>query len=168
MDKKILVAYASKYGATEGIAQKIGEVLTSAGWQVDVLPAERAKNLESYTAVVLGSGVYIGKWLKDAAKFLEANENALAQRPVWLFSSGPLEAGDPVALLKGWLIPTGLQPVVDRIQPRQITVFHGCVDMEKLNFIDKFMLTNIKSPVGDYRDWDAISAWAEGIAAALN
>ena len=167
MDKKILVAFATKYGATEGIAQKIGEVLTSAGWQVDVLPAGRVKNLEPYNAVVLGSGVYIGKWLKDAAKFLEANEKVLAQRLVWLFSSGPLEAGDPVALLKGWLIPTGLQPVVDRIQPRQITVFHGCVDMEKLNFIDKFMLTNIKSPVGDYRDWEAISAWAEGIAAAL-
>jgi menaquinone-dependent protoporphyrinogen oxidase len=116
---------------------------------------------------VLGSAVYIGKWRKQASKFLKENEQILAERPVWLFSSGPAGEGDPVELLQGWTFPSGLQPIANRIQPRDITVFHGDVDMEKVNFIERAMIKNIESPVGDFRDWESISAWAKSIANAL-
>jgi menaquinone-dependent protoporphyrinogen oxidase len=164
---QVLVAYASKYGATAEIADRIGQVLRQAGLNVEVLPAERVGNLQAYKAVVLGSAVYIGQWRKQAAAFLKANEQALAERPVWLFSSGPTGEGDPVALTQGWRFPTGLQPVADRIRSRDIAVFAGSANVEKMNFLEKFMLKNVKAPAGDFRDWDAITAWATAIADAL-
>ena len=100
MDKNILVTYASKYGATQEIAEKIGDVLRQAGLQADVLPVDGIRDLTPYQAVILGSAVYIGKWPKEAVAFLQTNEKILADRPVWLFSSGPTGEGDPVELLE--------------------------------------------------------------------
>jgi len=167
MDVQVLVAYATKYGATAEIAERIGQVLREAGLRADVLPADRVGDLTPYQAVVLGSAVYIGQWRKEAAKFLRANETVLAEKPVWLFSSGPTGEGDPVELVQGWRFPGKLQPIADRIQPRDVAVFHGAVDGGRLNFIEKWMLKNVKAPIGDFRDWDAIAAWAASIADAL-
>jgi menaquinone-dependent protoporphyrinogen oxidase len=167
MDVRVMVAYATKYGATAEIAEKIGQVLREAGLRADVLPADGVKDLSPYKAVVLGSAVYIGQWRKAAARFLKANEKALAEKPVWLFSSGPTGEGDPVVLVQGWRLPKALQPIADRIHPRDIAVFHGAADMTKLNGIEKWALKNVKAPPGDFRDWKAISAWAGAISEAL-
>ncbi len=167
MEKKVLIAYASKYGGTAEIAGKIGEVLRQEGLQTEVQPVKQIRDLTSYDAVILGSAVYIGKWRKEAVKFLEANQAKLAERPVWLFSSGPSGEGDPVELLQGWRFPTAQQVIADQIQPRGIAVFHGHVDLGKVNAIEKFMITNIKAPVGDFRDWEAITSWAMDIAKVL-
>ena len=167
MDNQVLVAFATKYGATAEIAEKIGQVLRQGGLSVDVLPVDSISDLTPYEAVVSGSAVYIGQWRKDAVKFLKANEKVLAERQVWLFSSGPAGEGDPVEILNGWRIPKAQQQIVERIQPRDIALFHGNVDIKKLNPIEKWMLNNVKSPVGDFRDWDKITAWATEIANTL-
>lgn len=167
MDKQVLVVYATKYGATAEIAEKIGQVLRQAGLRADVLPVDRVKDLTPYQVIVLGSAVYTGQWRKEAAKFLQANETALAQRQVWLFSSGPTGKGDPVELLKGWRLPESLQPIADRIRPRDIAVFHGDVNMKKLNFIEKQMIKTVNALSGDFRDWETITTWAASIAAVL-
>ncbi|MBC7251240.1 MAG: flavodoxin domain-containing protein [Anaerolineae bacterium] len=167
MDTKVLVAYATKYGATAEMAWKIGQVLREAGVQAEVLPVDRVGDLGAYRAVVLGSAVYAGQWRKEAAAFLEANEQALAQRPVWLFSSGPTGEGDPAQLMRGWRFPEALQPIADRIQPRDVAFFHGVLDMKKLNLAEKLIVKAIKAPAGDFRDWEAITSWAAGIAKAL-
>ena len=167
MDAQILVAYATKYGATAEIAEKIGEVLREAGLQTDVLPAHKVSDLTPYQAVVLGSAVYIGQWRKEAAKFLETNEDALAERPVWLFSSGPTGEGDPVELMKGWSFPEAQQEVADRIGPRDIAIFHGAMDTNRLSLPERLILKGVKAPTGDFRDWGAITSWATAIAEAL-
>jgi menaquinone-dependent protoporphyrinogen oxidase len=167
MDIRVLVAYATKYGATAEIAERIGQVLRQAGLDVDVLPVDRVDDLPSYQAVVLGSAVYIGAWRVAAARFLEANEGELAGRPVWLFSSGPTGEGDPAELTEGWRLPKKLQPIADRIGPRDIALFHGAVDREKLNLLEKWMIKTVNAPAGDYRDREAIAAWAADIAGAL-
>ena len=167
METRVLVAYATKYGATAGIAEKIGQVGQEAGLAVDVKPAGQAGDPAAYQAVVLGSAVYMGRWRKEAAKFLQTNESALAERPVWLFGSGPLGKGDPVELAEGWGFPKGLQPIVDRIHPRDNALFHGAVDLQKLNPLERWMFKNAQSSVGDFRDWDAIAAWAAGIARGI-
>lgn len=164
MNTKVLVAYATRYSATKEIAEKIGTVLRQEGLPADVHPANSVSDLVPYKAVVLGSAVYIGRWRKEASKFLKANEKVLGEQLVWLFSSGPTGEGDPVELMQGWRFPKALQPIADRIQPRDIAVFHGVVNLEKLNFIEKWMVKNVKLPIGDFRDWDAITSWATVIA----
>ena len=167
MDTQVLVAYATKHGATAEIAEKIGQVLRQAGLRADVLPAQRVDDLSPYKAVILGSAVYIGQWRKEAATFLGANEKALAERPVWLFSSGPSGEGDPTQLLKGWRLPKAQQSVADRIHPRDIAVFGGALDPKKMNVIERWMIKNVKASLGDFRDWDAIEAWTKAISDAL-
>lgn len=167
MNAKILVAYASKYGSTKEIAEKIGQVLTDAGFAVDVLPAEKVAVVDSYQAVVLGSAVYIGNWRKAAANFLKVNEKALAERPLWLFSSGPTGKGDPLELVKGWRFPQALQPVADRVKPVEIVLFQGAVDTNNLGFFGRLAIKNVKAPVGDFRDWNAITVWAGTVASRL-
>ncbi len=168
MDTNILVTYASRYGATKEIAEKVGEVLRQAGLQADVLPVDGVRDLSSYKAVIMGSAVYIGKWQKEAAQFLQANEKTLAQRPVWLFSSGPTGEGDPVKLVEGWHLPAELQPVADRIHPRDVAVFHGYINPAKLDFVTKMVIKGMKKPFGDFRKWDMIVAWTTTVADALS
>jgi menaquinone-dependent protoporphyrinogen oxidase len=168
MDKKVLVTYASKYGATSEIAEKIAEVLGQAGLQVDLKPVKEARDSSPYGAVVLGSAVYIGAWQKDAEKFLKKNEQALSKIPVWIFSSGPTGEGDPAELLQGWTFPEKLKPVAERIQPREMVIFHGAVEMEKLPAMYRWMLKNVQAGIGDFRDWEAITSWASSIADELN
>ncbi len=167
MDGKILVAYATRLGATAGIAEKIGEVLNQAGVQADVLPVKEVRDLTPYQAAVVGSAVYTFKWRKEAIRFLKANEKWLAEHMVWLFSSGPTAEGDPLELTKGWRFPEDQQPLADRIQPRDIAVFGGVMEIEKLGAIERWMLSKFDAPDGDFRDWDAITAWAGGIADVL-
>jgi menaquinone-dependent protoporphyrinogen oxidase len=167
MTTKVLVAYATKYGATAEIAEKIGQVLDQAGLSTDVKPVKLVRDLSPYQAVVLGSAVYIAQWRKEAVKFMQANEKRLAEMPVWLFSSGPAGKGDPVELLQGWRLPKAVQPIVDRIEPRGITVFHGYVNVDKMNFLERTMIKNVGSPTGDFRDWEAITSWANAIASEL-
>lgn len=167
MDGSVLVAYASKYGGTAEIAEKIGDALRQADVQADVVKAEAVKDISSYRAVVLGSGVYVGKWLKPGAKFLKRNERALAALPVWLFSSGPTGEGDAESLTKGWRFPKALQPIADRIGPREVALFHGVLEMDRLTSIHKKMITMVKGSLGEYRDWEAIATWAAGIAEEL-
>jgi len=167
MSVRVLVAYATKHGATEEIAQKIGEVLGQASLNPEVLPAQSVGELAPYAGVVLGSAVYVGAWRKEAVAFLKDNESALAQLPLWIFSSGPTGEGEAVELANGWLLPDALRDTVDRIGPRDVVLFHGKVDVEELGLVERLMLKMVKAPAGDFRDWDAIAAWAKGVADTL-
>ncbi len=163
----ILVAYASKYGATAEIAQKIGDVLREAGVPVTVLSVENVRDVSSYDAVVLGSAVYMGNWLKEAVTLLESSEKILATKPVWFFSSGPTGEGDPVDIMHGWHFPEAQQPIADRIKPRDIAFFHGKIDLHNLHFAEKLMMKAVRAKVGDFRNWESISTWAKEIAKQL-
>jgi menaquinone-dependent protoporphyrinogen oxidase len=163
----VLVAYATKYGATAGIAERIGAVLRDAGLSVEVLLAGKVGDVSPYDAIVVGSALYIGRWRKEAAALLEAHEVALAERPVWFFSSGPTGDADALELVGDFRFPEALLAVSDRIGPRETVIFHGALDLKKLNLIEKLAIKALSAPLGDYRDWDAIEAWARTIAATL-
>ncbi|MDT8394032.1 MAG: flavodoxin domain-containing protein [Bacteroidales bacterium] len=167
MENDILITYASRYGSTAEIALKITEVIAGEGLNADISEVNEVHNLQQYGAVVLGSAVYLGKWRKDAIRFVKMFEKDLSERKVWIFSTGPTGKGDPVKLLEGWDMPTSLKPAVERIKPEDIAVFHGVLDMDKLNNIHRYMVKKIKAPVGDYRDWEQVSQWAKKIASRL-
>jgi len=167
MENGVLVAYASKHGMTAEIAAKIGETLRQSGLQADVMPVKNVRGLATYKAVVLGSAVYIAMWRKEMVKFLQENEVALSQRPLWVFSSGPLGEGDPLELLHGWRFPEAQRPLVERIKPRDIAVFHGAIDLKKMTIFEKWVLKRVKARTGDFRDWEAITRWAAGVSDEL-
>jgi menaquinone-dependent protoporphyrinogen oxidase len=159
----ILVAYASKHGGTEGIATFIAERLTERGLQAEARPVDRIPDLGQPEAVVLGSAVYAGSWMKEAVEFAQRHGDALAEVPVWLFSSGPL--GDQVQDEEQQ--PKQLGELRERLHPREHQVFFGALDTKKLGFAERMIVKAVKAPEGDFRDWDAIGAWADRIADAL-
>jgi menaquinone-dependent protoporphyrinogen oxidase len=164
----ILVTYASKHQSTAEIANTIGKVLKGfSSFQVTVQPVEAVEDVTPYDAVVLGSSVYVGQWQSSAAYFLRNHQQKLAERQVWLFSSGPTGEGDPNTLVKGWEFPESLRPVADAIKPHDIALFHGKLDPDTLNFMERSAVRLVKAPTGDFRDWNAIRAWAAGIAGVL-
>ena len=160
---KLLVAYASKYGSTAEIAQVIGKELQIRNYQVEVKPVDEVDNLDGYDGFVIGSALYAGSWMKIAAKFLRSNQELLAGRPVWLFSSGPTGQGDPNELLDGWAFPENLKTVLETIKPKDIILFHGNIDLDKLNFGERMIIKSVKATVGDYRDWLVVRGWARTI-----
>ncbi len=167
MQGQILVAYCSKHGATGQIAEKIGQVLGETGLDVEVWSIDRSPDPARYAAVIFGSAVYFGGWRKAAQRFLRDNEGVLAERPVWLFSSGPTGEGELEAFMKGKDLPESLQPVVDKIALRGAVVFRGAVDVGKLGLLERWVVKRVDSPIGDFREWNEIGRWASGIADAL-
>ncbi len=158
----VLVAVASKYGATEEIASEIGRVLSDRGVETAVRRVEQPTNVDEFDAVVLGSAVYAGHWLKEARDFVEANRQALSSRPVWLFSSGPI--GDPPMPRED---PVDVAGLVAATLARGHRVFAGKLDRKRLNFFERAIVVALRAPEGDYRDWAAIRAWAGTIADEL-
>jgi menaquinone-dependent protoporphyrinogen oxidase len=165
---RVLVAYATKHHSTGEIAFAIAEVLREfEQLTVDFESVESVTGITGYDAIVLGSAVYMGQWQAGAADFLKRHEQELAQQAVWLFSSGPIGEGDPKVLMKGWVFPEALQPYVDHIKPRDITLFHGKLERDWLNIFEKAAVKFIGANVGDSRDWNMIRGWAQEIAQAL-
>ena len=117
---KVLVSVASKYGATSEIAQAIANVLAGKGLEVTVVPPAQAGAIEQFDAVVLGSAVYMGQWLKPARELAKSFAGALAARPVWLFSSGPV--GEPAKPADN---PVDVSKVLQAAKARDHQIFTG-------------------------------------------
>jgi menaquinone-dependent protoporphyrinogen oxidase len=159
---KVLVCAASKYGATSEIAQAVADVLAERGCTVTVLPPEKVRAVEEFDAVVLGSAVYMGQWLKPARELARRTAGALAGRPVWLFSSGPI--GEPAKPADN---PVDVTKVRQATKPRDHQIFTGKLVKEHLSFPDRAIVSAIRAQEGDFRNWAEIKGWATGIADAL-
>ena len=159
---KVLVSAASRHGSTAEIARTIGETLTEAGLGVVVLPPDAVTTLDGYDAAVLGSGIYVGHWMEAATNLVERHAVALASRPVWLFSSGPL--GDPP---KPEEDPVDVTEIIRTTHAREHRLFAGKVDKAVLGLGEKVILKAVRAPEGDFRPWDDVREWTRGIAAAL-
>jgi len=173
---KVLVAYASKHGSTKGIAEFIGEKLHVRGLDADVLDVGDVQNVAKYDAFVIGSALFIGHWMKEAKQFASKNRAILSTRPVWLFSSGPTGKERKDAKGRDLLDPSvsgpfELDKLKEEMQVRDHRIFFGAFDPKDLDFFSRqfFKSATIReaTPIGDYRDWKEIEAWAVGIAEAL-
>lgn len=159
----ILVAYASKHGATRGIAEFIAARLTERGKLAEARSVDDVTELGEPEALLLGSAVYAGSWMKEAVAFAQRHRDELDGVPVWLFSSGPL--GEQVVDEDEQ--PRQLPELREALDPREHRLFFGALDKDALGFGERMIAKAVKAPDGDFRDWDQIGAWADGIAEAL-
>ena len=176
---RILVAYASRHGATQGIAERIAQRLERSGLDVTLEPVDQVGTVAEYDAFVIGSAAYVSHWLKEATSFVQHNRSTLAGRPTWLFSSGPV--GTETVDSKGRdvveaSIPSEFAEFAEALHPRDQRIFFGAYDpdakpiglMERLGApFMRMPAVRQAMPAGDFRDWHAIEGWAEGIAREL-
>ncbi len=160
---KVLVASASKHGSTEEIAEAIGDVLRAHGLEVEVRRMEDVYTVFPYDAYVLGSAVYVGGWMRRATRFLEEHGELIATRPTWLFSSGPV--GDPPHATAQESFDA--VDLVERTHARDHRQFGGKLDKGQLSLGERAAAGLMRVPAGDYREWDAITAWATAIGRTL-
>ena len=165
---KILVAVATRNGATREIAENVataaGSALTEAGvWSlVEVRDADLVHTVEGFDAVVLGSAVYMGHWLEPARKLAESFGDELRRVPVWLFSSGPVgEEKQPAEE------PVAIEGLARELGVRGHRLFGGKIDRHSLHFPERAVVTALRVKDGDYRDWPSIRAWGREIGLSL-
>lgn len=158
---RVLVAYASKLGATAEIAETIAHVLRDGGHQAVALPARDVASLEAYDAVVLGSAVYAAHWQRDARKFVERFGDGLRARPLWLFSGGPLDRR--LAKEDQPITPHGAA-VTEGLGARAHRTFGGRL-LPDAPVPERVLQTH---RLGDFRDWQQIVDYAYRIGRALD
>lgn len=162
MSDPILVAYATRSGSTQEVAESIAGLLRERGLTVDIRPVRQVRTIDSYRAVVLGAPLYLFRWHKDARRFLLRHQQALTQRPVAIFALGPLhneekeyqearEQLDKELAMFPWL------------NPQAIAIFGGKFDPQKLTFPYNLLPALKRMPASDVRDWPTISAWANDL-----
>ena len=173
---RVLVAYASRHGATRGIAERIADPLRATGLDADLQPAASVREVASYDAFVIGSAAYMFHWLDDATSLVRRNRTVLPARPVWLFSSGPLGTEPTNAEgidQKEASIPKEIAELSGAVHPREHHVFFGAVDADRkpIGLAERLMTLMPAArdalPKGDFRDWPEIERWAKSIARDL-
>ena len=172
----VLVAYASRHGATQGIAERIAETLRAAGLKAEARAAASVRSLAGFDAFVIGSAAYMFHWETEAASFVRRHQAEIAAKPSWLFSSGPLGTeplDDKGRDQKVAAIPKEIPELVEAVHARDHHVFFGAYerDRKRIGLAERLVALMPAArdalPEGDFRDWPEIEAWAAEIARAL-
>ena len=164
----VLVAAATRHGATGEIADRIGADLVERGLEVAVKRPRDVTDVSSYDAVVLGSAIYFGNWMKEARTFLDAHAGELALRPTWLFASGSITGDPPVADDPNALRPSLAETLVTATHAREHKLFAGKLDSSRLGLPERLPVRMARGREGDWRDWHEVDEWAGAIARELD
>ncbi len=169
--RKILVAYASRGGSTGGVAEAIGKTLVESGAQVDVRHMKDVAGIDQYSAVVLGSAIRGKVWLPEAMEFVHAHQGALGRKPVAAFLVC-ITLAMPIAASYKEFVRDFMKDVRRLIVPRSEGYFAGMLDYSKVPLMPDGLQLRVlsaasKTPPGDYRDWEAIRAWAAQLPCVL-
>jgi menaquinone-dependent protoporphyrinogen oxidase len=159
--KSILLAYASRYGSTQEVAETITAALRKVGLEVDLQPMQEVKRIDKYEAVVLGAAIYNAKWHPDVHQFLAHHQNALTQRPVAVFALGPVSPAGGAMKNAHRQLDRELEKY-PWLKPAALEIFAGKYDPKKVEgFFERFL------PASDHRNWGAIRAWANELPTHL-
>lgn len=164
----VLIVVESRHGATREISGVLAQRLVTHGASATVVAPEDCHEIDA-DAVVVGSGVYYGKWLKSAQRFVDRHAPELLSRPVWLFSSGPLGEDDKTETdgTDAGIEPAVVARLVELTGARAHHVFAGRLDRDDLGPFEKLVAAGVHAPEGDFRDWEDVKAWADEIAAEV-
>jgi menaquinone-dependent protoporphyrinogen oxidase len=164
----VLVTAASRHGSTEEIAERIGADLIGWGLEVDVRKLGEVDDVLPYEAVVLGSAIFYGKWMKEAVRFVALHADDLAARPTWLFGSGSIIGDPPLDDDPNAIRPALVEKLVTQTHAREHKVFAGKLDSSTLGITELLTVGMAHGREGDWRDWQAIDEWAAAIAGELD
>ncbi|WP_328477312.1 flavodoxin domain-containing protein [Streptomyces sp. NBC_00377] len=162
MTDTVLVTYGTTNGSTAEIAEAVADVLRKGGLTVESCPARSVRSVARYDAVVVGGALYAGRWHKEARRFVRRHRTELAERPVWFFSSGPLDAS---ASERDIPPVRGVRHAMTRLDVREHVTFGGRLEEGAEGRVAGMILRAGKG--GDFRDFGAIETWAKGVAEAL-
>ncbi len=165
MADRILVAYATRYGSTAEVAEAIGDELRKAGVAVDVRPVNEVRDLSPYRAVVIGSPIYVGKWLPESQVFIERHQQHLRTIPVAYFAVGLTVADGGAEILRK--AEASMDQVRMLVNPVEIGIFPGRLESGGLSFADRTVIKLIRAKTGDFRNWEAVRAWAQAVRSKL-
>jgi menaquinone-dependent protoporphyrinogen oxidase len=158
---RILVTWASRHGATADIATAVAGVLADNGLSVEARQMKDVDTLFPYDAFVVGSAVYMGRWLPEARDFVDEHVELLSVRPTWLFSSGPVGTA-------GTVDEFSAADLLGATHARGHQLFGGKLDRAELRLGERAIAGLMHVPNGDYRDWAAVVAWATAVARVLD
>jgi menaquinone-dependent protoporphyrinogen oxidase len=163
MSDSILVAYATRSGSTQEVAEAMAAALRDEGLHVDCQPLRSTRTVAGYRMVVLGAPLYMFKWHKDAFAFLSRHQRVLEKLPVAVFALGPFHDEQ-----KEWQeIRSQFDKELAKLPwfaPVAREVFGGKFDPTKLRFPMNLIPALKKMPASDLRDWEQIRTWARGLA----
>lgn len=168
MNDKVLVAYATAAGSTGEVAEAVGQVLRDENTAVDVRRAKDVTDVSGYRAVVVGTGVRAGRAYREAVAFVERYQQALSKMPVAYFVvclTMQEDTEENRCTVEAYLDP--VREKVPQVQPVNVGLFAGALDYKKLPLLLKLILKAMKKQEGDFRDWEAIHAWAAGLRPVL-
>ena len=171
MSPKILVTYASRCGATAGVAEAIAQTLRETGVAVDVIRMQDVSDLTPYTAVVAGSAIRGKQWLPEATQFMQQHQAVLRQKRLATFlvcMTLAMKNGEKYRPH----VATWLDPVSALVPPVSKGLFAGVLDVGKIESFSnrlKFRLSVLFGvwQEGDHRDWNAIGTWAISLSPLL-
>jgi menaquinone-dependent protoporphyrinogen oxidase len=166
---RILIAYGTRCGSTGGVAEAIGQALSAGGAAVDLRLVKDVNDLSPYQAVIVGSAIRMGKWLPEAVEFVKTHQDRLSQLPVAYFVVCMTMKDDTAENRRkasGYLDPVRKQ--FSQVKPVDIGLFAGAVDYKKLSFAYSLILKVKGAPEGDFRNWEAIRAWAAAVSPLLD
>ncbi len=183
---RVLIAFCTRYGATESTSEEIAQVLREEGLEVDVvnLKNEKVKNISEYDIVMVGAGMQMSRWCKESEKFLDKFQNELREKKHVIFISSAAKAlleydGKTEEMEENqqkWLVDK-----VERysLNPVSISIFGGVWDYNKMGFVfkktmgpfriklEEVGIPEVEPGVYDTRNWDEIRVWAKELVSKV-
>jgi menaquinone-dependent protoporphyrinogen oxidase len=170
MQLEVLIAYVSRSGSTEDVAEAMGVTMESAGVKVDVQPMAKVESISDDTSVVIGTALYGGHFPGEFRRFVKRFQRELGNVHPWIFVLGPTEnegkhfaAAEEQARNELAKYPW--------LHTADVRVMGGSFDPHHLRLPFPFNLAiklpgnpMRKAPASDLRDWDFIRRWANAIA----
>ncbi|MCW2829695.1 MAG: hypothetical protein JWP31_387 [Aeromicrobium sp.] len=160
----VVIAAATRHGSTTEVAERIERTMRehlSPTWTVSTADLADVQTFGAADAVVLGSAVYLGHWLRPAIKALHYLKDA-PLLDLWLFSTGPISDD----LSENARVTTP-DEMVEQGCAAEHMVFSGRLDTSHLSWWERLIVRAVGAVSGDRRDWAAVDDWATSIATQL-